>query len=231
MVSNVEISDIRLHAKFVGFTYLMTTIIGLVNNFYVKVGAQDPSTLLENEFRFRTAQMLDLLMFLLVIWMAHALYLTSKSINKHAAQLAFLFRFGEGVLGCVIVLFTFIPLVILNSESANIFSNEELKSLANIFFDVKSIGWNIHLILMSAGAIIFVYLFLISCYIPKWLAYWGLFTYASVLVCFGLQLFIPDFPKKLMIVMAPGALFEFVFGLWFLFGGVKLQASIERSLK
>ena len=225
MMSNKDIPGKQVQAKFVGFTYLITTIIGLINSFYMKVGAQNPTVLLESEFQFRTAQMPDLLMFILVMWMAHALYLTTKSINKSAAQLGFIFRLGEGIFGFVVVLFTFIPLVVLKSSNAMIFNDEELNSLATIFFSVKRLGWSITFILMSIGALIFMYLFTKSSYIPKWLGYRGLFTYITVLVSFTLQLLIPDSPKKLMIVMAPGALFELTFGIWFLVKGINIKTA------
>ncbi len=223
MLTNNQVSKIQLQAKYVGFTYVVTTIIGLINNFLVKPGSYNPNTLLESEFQFRTAQMLDILMFVLVMWMAFALYKVAKSIHKDLAKIAFLFRFGEVIMGFVIVLVTFIPLVLLKNTNANTVVNGNFDSLATVFLDVANIGWNIHFITMSIGAIIFMHLFTLSSYIPKWLGYWGLFTYISVFVCFGLQLLLPNFPESLMLVMAPGALFEFIFGIWFLVKGVNVR--------
>jgi len=99
----------------------------------------------------------------------------------------------------------------------------ELQSLASMFFQIYSIGSNLHLILMSIGASIFMWLLLSASYIPKWMGYWGLFTYATVFLGFSLQILMPEFPNSLMMVMAPGALFELIFGIWLLTKGVKLS--------
>ncbi len=188
MLIKTEISKIQLQAKYVGITYVITTIIGLINNFIVKSGVYNPQTLLESEFQFRAAQMLDIVMFLLVMWMALSLYLVTKSVNKNLAKLAFIFRFGETIIGFVVVLFTLIPMVVLKSTKANIFSDVESNWWVTMFFDIGNLGWDIHFILMGIGATIFLYLLTFSSYIPKWLGYWGVFTYISMVFCFGLRL-------------------------------------------
>ena len=68
-------------------------------------------------------------------------------------------------------------------------------------------------------------LLLSASYIPTWLGYWALFTYIAVLICFSLKIILPDLPNNiLMIVMAPGALFELTFGIWLLVKGVKINS-------
>jgi hypothetical protein len=77
---------------------------------------------------------------------------------------------------------------------------------------------------MSIGALIFMSLLLSAAYIPKWLGYWGLLTYITVFLGFSLQILLPEFPMKiLMMVMAPGAFFELIFGIWLLAKGVSTQ--------
>ena len=76
---------------------------------------------------------------------------------------------------------------------------------------------------MSIGAFIFIKLLQSASYVPKWLSYWGLFTYATVFTGFTLQIVFPEISNQLMVVMAPGALFELVFGLWLLVKGVNLK--------
>jgi len=223
MIDNGAQKEIQKQAKIVGFTYLVTTIIGFINNFLVKPGLHNTQTLLQSEFQFRIGEMLDLLMFVLVMWMAVALYLLTKSINKNRALLGFVFRVAEVVVGIVILLINLAPLIILKKAGNYQFNDGILHSLASVFFDISNMGWNFHLTLMSIGAIIFMLLLLRASYIPKWLGYWALFTYTLVLLCFSLQILLPEFPSNLMMVMAPGALFELVFGIWLLVKGVNLQ--------
>ena len=214
-MKGIDLKKIQQQAKIVGFTYLTTTLIGFVNIFFVKAGIHKPEILLASEFQFRMSILLDITMYALVMWMAVALYLLTKSINKNRSILGLVFRSAEVVMGFVMVL--------LKRAENYQFTNDTLHSLASVFFDVYGMGSNLHLILMSIGAFIFIKLLQSASYVPKWLSYWGLFTYATVFTGFTLQIVFPEISNQLMVVMAPGALFELVFGLWLLVKGVNLK--------
>lgn len=224
MIDKSAQKEIQKQAKIVGLTYLVTTLIGFINNFLVKPGLHNTEKLLASEFQFRIGVMLDLTMYALVMWMAVSLYLLTKSVNKNRALLGFVFRAAEAVMGFVIVLVYLAPLVILKKAEYYQFDDDNLHSLASVFFNIYSIGSNLHLILMSIGAFIFMTLLLSVAYIPKWIGYWGVITYITVFLGFSIQILWPEFPVKfLMIVMAPGALFELTFGIWLLIKGVKFE--------
>ena len=222
-MKSIDQKKIQKQAKIVGFTYLATTLIGFINVFSVKAGLQKPEILLASEFQYRISILLDVTMYALVMWMAVALYLLTKSIDKNRAMLGLVFRSAEVVMGFVMVLVYSAPLIILKRSENYQFTNDTLQSLAAVFFDVYGMGSNLHLILMSIGAFVFIKLLQSASYIPKWLGYWGLFTYVTVFVGFSSQIAFPELSKKLMIVMAPGALFELVFGIWLLIKGVDLK--------
>lgn len=222
-LSILKIKNQQKQAKIVGFTYLTTTIIGFINIFFVKAGIHKPQTLLESAFQFRVSILLDITMYALVMWMAVALYSLTKSINKNRATLAFVFRVSEVVMGFVMVLLYSTPLIILSKADSYQLSNDALQSLATVFFDVYDVGSNLHLILMSIGAFIFIKLLQSATFIPKWLSYWGLFTYVSLFIGLIVKIIYPDASKQFMILMAPGALFELVFGIWLLIKGVDLK--------
>ncbi len=222
-MKSMDQKKIQKQARIVGFTYLATTLIGFINVFSVKAGLQKPEILLASEFQYRISILLDVTMYALVMWMAVALYLLTKSINKNRAMLGLVFRSAEAVMGFIMVLVYSAPLIILKRAGNYQFTNDTLQSLAAVFFDVYGMGSNLHLILMSIGAFVFIKLLQSDSYIPKWLGYWGLFTYVTVFVGFSSQIAFPELSKKLMIVMAPGALFELVFGIWLLIKGVDLK--------
>ncbi|WP_397446003.1 DUF4386 domain-containing protein [Polaribacter sp. R77954] len=221
--TNIKISEIQKQTKIVGFTYLTTTLIGFINIFFVKIGLHKPETLLASEFQFRMSIVLDITMYALVMWMAVALYILTKSINKNRATLGFIFRVAEVVMGFVMLLLYAAPLIILRKEEKYQFTNDTLHSLASVFFDVYGMGSNLHLILMSIGAFIFIKLLQSASYVPKWLSYWGLFTYTTIFIGFTSQILFPVISKQLKVLMAPGALFELVFGIWLLINGVNLK--------
>ncbi|MBQ4802170.1 DUF4386 domain-containing protein [Aquimarina sp. MMG015] len=223
MIDTQTQKKIQKQVKIVGFTYLVTTLIGSINIFFVKAGIHKPDILLESEFQFRMSILLDITMYALVMWMAVALYILTKSINKNKALLGFVFRAAEVVMGFVMVLLYTTPLIILSKAESYQFNNDTLHSLAEVFFDIYRMGSNLHLILMSIGAFIFIKLLKCASYIPKWLSYWGLFTYATVFVGFTLQILFPETSKQLMVVMVPGAFFELIFGIWLLTKGVRIN--------
>jgi hypothetical protein len=120
-------------------------------------------------------------MYAVVILLSWALYAATESINKNAALLALLFRFGEGLLGCVAVLVSLMVPVVLGVEGNwPAFNEEQLRAIAVMFMKLSGSMWNILFILMGIGAAIFIYLFHAARSIPRLLAYWGLFTYMAL---------------------------------------------------
>ena len=215
---------IIFHSRMVGLTYLVTTLIGLFNNFYVKPRIFNPETLLDSEMWFRSAQVLDLTMFALVLWMALAIFLSIRHVSATLAKFVLAFRVTEVIIGCVVVMVTYMGIFALKlNGSPSAFSEAQMHSLHTLSLELANIGWAIHLCFLAVGALIYFYLLYWCKGIPRWLCYWGLFTYITVFIGFFLKLLLPSVPQSLMIVMAPGALFEFIFGCWMLAKGINLQ--------
>ncbi|QFT55150.1 hypothetical protein FIU95_11340 [Microbulbifer sp. THAF38] len=83
--------------------------------------------------------------------------------------------------------------------------------------------WDVLLIIMGIGATIFMYLFYVSKYVPRWLVLWGAFTYMSMVVYGFSNILLIDPPQVLKHFMLPGAFFEITFGLWLLIKGVNIK--------
>jgi hypothetical protein len=214
------------HVKIVGCAYLLITFLGLINSFLVKPGIYNVETFLDTALQYRFAQAIDLLMYVIVIWLSWALYIVTKSVNKNAALLALLFRFSEGLLGCVAVLVSLMALVILKEEGAwAAFNEEQLRAIAVMFMNLSDSMWSILFILMGIGATIFIYLFHVARFIPKLLAYWGIFTYVTMTIYGIAKIIFPESSEQMMYIMFPGALFELIFGLWILVKGINVSSS------
>jgi hypothetical protein len=158
-----------------------------------------------------------------------ALYVVTKSVNKNAAFLAMLFRYGEGLLGCVAVLISLMVLVILKEGGWPAFNQEQLKAIASMFMTLSGSMWNILFILMGIGATIFIYLFHVARFVPRPLSYWGFFTYVTMTIYGLVKMLFPESPKELMYIMFPGALFELTFGLWLLVKGINIPSIAPAS--
>ncbi|HSX49503.1 MAG TPA: DUF4386 domain-containing protein [Cellvibrio sp.] len=213
--------NLKTYVMYLGLAYLTYTFIGLVNTFFLKPGIYNVETFIDTVERFRIAQAMDLIMYCVVIAASWASYLVARVVNKEIALLAFLFRFGEGLLGCVAGMVVLMPLILLKADAAwPAFDTDQLRALAVMFMRLGSAMWNILFVLMGIGALIFLYLFYVSKYFPKWLIFWGLFTYGSMII-FGLtKIVVSNPPEQMKLLMYPGALFELVFGCWLLVKGL-----------
>jgi hypothetical protein len=131
---------------------------------------------------------------------------------------ALLFRFGEAVVGIAITVISgIVPLLLLNSDIHQ-------PELVQLFFDVSDAGLDVVLLLVGIGGILFCYLFFKSRYIPRLLAAWGIFTYATMLLLGVVSMLVPDLPQSVKIAFfTPGGMFELVIGVWLLTKGVKVD--------
>lgn len=230
METPTSYSNLNTYAKNLGLGYLAIVIIGLINTFLIKSGVYNVDTFSETVGRYRFAQATDLVMYCVVIWVSWSSYMVTRTVKKDLSLLALLFRFGEGLLGCAAVLISLMVAVVLKSEDSwAAFDPAQLKELALMFMTLSNFAWDVLFILMGIGATIFMWLFWVSGYIPKWLAGWGIFTY-SIMCLFGfLRITVADLPEQLMLVMFPGMLFELTFGLWMLFRNPKVSSNLGRG--
>ncbi|WHI46260.1 DUF4386 domain-containing protein [Microbulbifer sp. VAAF005] len=217
-------SSLKLYAKHLGAAYLIYIILGMFNSLLFKKGIYAYGVFDEVEVKFRLTQTIDIVMFIAVIWASWAQYLVTKTINKNLAFLALLFRFGEGLLGFVATVITLTVIVVLkNPEYSNVFQDAQLHTLASIFVKMSGSMWDVLLIIMGIGATIFMYLFYVSNYVPRWLVLWGIFTYMSMIIYGFSNILLLDPPQILGYFMMPGAFFEITFGLWLLIKGISAK--------
>ncbi|SMF22843.1 protein of unknown function [Alteromonadaceae bacterium Bs31] len=219
----------KKYSVYVGLAYLTYTFLGLVNSFVVKPGIKNMDTFLQTADSYRLAQALDLAMYCVVIVAAWASYLLARCYNKDFALLAFLFRFGEGLLGCVALMIALMPLLLLDSSIILAgFDGEQLRTLSTLFIKLSDRTWYILFVPMGLGAFLFVFLFYRAKYVAGWLCYWGMFTYFSMTVVGFAKIAMASMPQWLIYFMYPGALFELVFGIYML--AIGLRKEIEPAV-
>ena len=222
MESSLDTRVLRKNTRLLGLSYLSYTFLGFLNTFVVKPSANNFETLMNSVSMYRLAQIIDVFIFVFVIVASWAGYLVLKNVCKNLALLGFLFRFGEGLFGCVATAFCLMVVVVLKGNGSwSSFEPAQLNDMATMFMKLSSMMWNILFILMGIGAAIYMCLFLFSGYLPKWLSIWGLFSYLSMIMYGVAKILLANTPGQLMLIMFPGALFELTFGFWMLLKGVK----------
>ena len=219
-----------IYARVAGLAYVVVIMIGIFSVSYIDtnilVPGDDAATadnIMNNELRFRISVVSEIIMYVLVVLLSHALYVILKSVNRNLALLALLLRAGEAIIGAgVAVLTGFIPLLLLNSKAA--FEQDQLQALAGLFLQVRGGGLDVVLIFIGIGGTIFCYLFFAAKYIPRILAICGMITYLSMLILAIVSILSPNLPESTkMIFYAPGGLFEIIIGLWLLIKGINVE--------
>ncbi len=232
MENQITDTSMQKAAKVAGLTYVLIIILGVLKVNFLEptliVSGNDTQTannIMANELLFRIGMVIEIIMFILVLFLSLALYIILKTVNKNLALAALFLRFGEGIIGVLVaVLSGLIPLLLLSTENTTAFETEQLHSLVGIFLNIRTAGLDFVLIFIGLGGTIFCYLFFKSKYIPGILAAWGIFTYLSMLILSLISILFPNHPEIIeTIFYSLGGLFEVVFGFWLLFKGVKIS--------
>lgn len=218
--------------KMTGFFYFIIIPLSFLPSMLLSVKglltAEDLSlAMAEHEQIFRITTTIEFVMFICTMVLSWCLYAILKPVNPRLASFGFAMRFGEALLGCVVILMYMMALQLLtNPEHLQVFSEQQLQGLAHFFMRASTSGFDVLLTIMGIGATIFWYLFYVAKYVPKALCIWGMVTYGYFIFYGIINMIYPDARETLQLAMMPGALFEVVIGLWFMFKGIN-QDSLQ----
>jgi hypothetical protein len=110
------------------------------------------------------------------------------------------------------------------TDYSKAFAPNQLHALAMLFLNAYSAAFEIGMILLGLGSIVFNYLLFESKYIPRILAGWGIFASLFLTACTFAILVLPDHATMLrQLVYIPGFVGEVSLGLWLLIKGVNIQ--------
>ena len=229
MTNRINETSPLIYARVAGLAYLITIMLGIFSVNFIEsdlvVSGDNAATLnniMENELMFRIGIASEILMYVLVILLAWALYEILKTVNKNLALLALLCRLGEAIIGVsATVLSGLVPLLLLNNQGT--FEPQQLQSLIGLFLSVRHVGLDIVLIFIGVGGTIFCYLFYISRCVPRVLAVWGILTYITMFIISFVSVVMPISEEVKLMFYTPGGLFEITFGLWLLIKGVNVE--------
>ena len=145
------------YTKIAGITYALIIIIATLPSMVFDVGSllkaeNAVDSLVGQESILRVAIAIEFIMFVLVMVLSWSLYVLLKPVNKNLAVLGLIFRFGEALLGCVVIMFILTILLLLSgAEYLQAFEPAQLQTLARFFLNLYGIGYDILLFIMGIG--------------------------------------------------------------------------------
>lgn len=218
----------RVAARVAGALFLLLMACGVFGEFNGRgslITDNDPAktatAILNHLLLFRVGIVSDLVAFTGDIGMAVALYVVLRPVGRNLALLAAFWRVAEAAVLGVITLNSLTMLSLLtDARYAAVFSNQQIQSLVWLFNDTHDAGYNIGLIFLSLGCIVFSWLFLKSRYIPRLLAGFGLLSYTVMLAGTIVTIVWPANPMGANFD-TPAGLYEIIVGLWLLLRGIK----------
>lgn len=224
-------ASVQLSARVAGAAYLLIIVIAMLNVTLVDSALIVPGdaaatarNIVSQGLLFRLGAVGILLMYASVVVLSVALYAVLKPVGRTLALLALLLRTGEAVLGAATVLLGQMALLLLDGTHApGGIQADQAQALAGLLLDSRTAGLDLVLVFVGLGGTLFCYLFLVSKYVPRLLAAWGVITYASMLLLALVSMLLPDHPEMIEVVLYGfGTAFEVVFGLWLLLKGIDL---------
>ena len=239
MVTNREnqINDAaaqRRLAKVAGFMFLFSLIVPLLNWTFVLskfvVAGNSIATgnnIMANEFQFRLGITIELFMAVGLIVLALALYAILKPINRNLALFALLLKSVEATLVASIVLVSLIALQVLSGDTyLATLPPEQLQASVGFLFNQHTALYAIPMVFLGLDMMMFSYLFLISKYIPRIMANFGILSFALIFIHALMFMLAPRYatmPISQIIFYVPSGLFEITIGVWLLTKGIKIE--------
>lgn len=219
----------RKAARVAGFMFLFTTTTGLVAEIIRTIlilpgnAAETGNNIMANLQLFRFGIAIDLITFMTAVILSVSLYILLKPVSKNLALLALLWRFGENIILMVGTVSSYKVLHLLSGpDYLTVFETGQLHALVQLFTSAHKTGYDIGMLFIFLGGIVFSYLLLKSNYIPRILSAYGIFAYSVALVGTFAIFLLPTPPLWLSYVGVPVLPVELAFGFWLLIKGAKI---------
>ena len=236
MSNRIETSP-RQVARLAGISYLALFVLAIFANFFVREGLVDSSdaattfaNIAESEFLFRTGLVSFMIIFILDVAIAWALYVLFKEVNRELSLLSAWFRLVYTVfLGVALIFFFVILQLASGAEFLSAFDPSQIEASALLLANAFNYTWLIGLAAFGIHLILIGYLMVRSGVAPKLLG--------IVLTVAGSAYVIDTVANALMsnyseyeglflaIVALPSVVGELAFAFWLLMRAGKEQQS------
>lgn len=221
----------RQGALIAGFSYLAIFVLAIFANFFVleRLVDQDDaaataSNIAESETLFRFALVAFLVVFLLDVLIAWALYVFFRATSTEVSLLAAWFRLVHAIMMGAALVFFFVVLELVSGDDyLGAFTPGELDAQVTFFLEAFDTLWLIGLAAFGIHLALLGFLVLRSAAIPKVLGillYLAGAAYVTDTVAHGLLANYADYETVfLVIVVVPSVIGELAFAVWLLLRG------------
>jgi hypothetical protein len=148
-----KVNSIKRTARFAGLVYLLIAIIAILANFFVleslivpEEAATTANNILANELLFRGGVVSFMVLVILDVVVAWALYILLKPVNKNLAMLAAWFRVVFAtILGIGLHNLLSVLQLLNGADYLTVFETEQLEAQAMLFLNAFNYTWLIGL--------------------------------------------------------------------------------------
>lgn len=222
-------------ARVVGLMFLFNLLVPTLayvfiqSRLFAKANYLTTSTnIIENQALFSFGIISELALAIGLIILAYGLYLLLRNVNENIALIAFILKCVEAALMAVVTLVSFLAFqLILHSNSFEVFQPQQIKSIAGFLLNQHEELNSIPMILLGIEMVLFSILLLKSRLIPRWMSYFGIFSFSLIFI-YGI-LSVTTSAGNLSLLTLPSFIFELICGSWLLIKGITSQKPIYTS--
>lgn len=232
---NTEASPLY-YARVAGLGLLLMAILAMFSNFSVLEGliipddgAATANNIIANEMLFRSGFISFVIVLILDVLVAWALYVLLKPVNKNLAMLAACFRLVyTAIFGIALSSFLNVLPLLSGAEYLTVFTKDQLHAQVMLLIDAFNNGWLIGLVFFGCHLLVVGYLIIKSGgYLPRVIGIFLILASAGYIIDSITHFLLPNYSDYktifLLIVAVPGVIGELSLAFWLLIKGVKVQ--------
>lgn len=234
MTNGIAKKSLLVYARFAGFGLLLMFILAIFANFFVLESliipgnaATTANNIMANELLFRGGISSFIIVLILDVLVAWALYILFKPVNKNLALLALLFRLlYTAIFGVALYNFLSVLQLLSGADYLTVFETDQLHAQMMLFINAFNNGWLIGLVFFGFHLFVVGFLIFKSGFMPRILGILLIISSMGYLIDSFAKLLLSNYTDYetifLLIVAVPGVIGELSLAIWLLFKGNKI---------
>lgn len=224
------------YARIAGLGLLLMAILAMFSNFSVLEGliipgdaAATANNIIASEMLFRSGFISFVIVLILDVLVAWALYVLLKPVNKNLAMLAACFRLVyTAIFGIALSNFLNVIPLLSGAEYLTVFTKDQIHAQVLLLIDAFNNGWLIGLVFFGCHLLVVGYLIVKSGgYLPRIIGIFLIIASVGYVIDSTAHFLLPNYTDYktifLLIVAVPGVIGELSLAFWLLIKGVKVQ--------